>query len=331
MVGRMVASENGSPRPRPYSSDNPAFIVGVPRSGTTLLVNLVGFHPLLAPIYETRFLRNLFDLCNSLCWFYGRSIPRQAAGLLREPAVRARMHRECDRFREKAIKYSTYSSSFLRKQEYESFPFGQITCIHYTQEDLIRETDRWLEKVKSGGLSSASVWTSAQEYINRLFAIHCERMGKPHWINKTPGFLNHLDGLSRLYPQAPLIHVVRDGRDVALSNLSLRWGPSTVKQAARRWKALFMEGQNTIKAKNLRCTVVRYEELVDSPKAVLANLFEFLGLDADLDAILSAMPVSKARSGAWRAKFSREDRRIFAKEAGDLLIELGYESTRKWV
>ena len=38
------------------SSIGPVFIIGVPRSGTTLLVNLLGSHPLLAPIYETRFL-----------------------------------------------------------------------------------------------------------------------------------------------------------------------------------------------------------------------------------------------------------------------------------
>ncbi|MGZ8500831.1 MAG: sulfotransferase, partial [Candidatus Binatia bacterium] len=43
----------------------PGFIVGVPRSGTTLLINLLGQHPLIAPLYETRFLRNLLVLCRS--------------------------------------------------------------------------------------------------------------------------------------------------------------------------------------------------------------------------------------------------------------------------
>jgi hypothetical protein len=40
-----------------HHSFAPAFIFGVPRSGTTVLVNLVGSHPLVAPLYKTRFLR----------------------------------------------------------------------------------------------------------------------------------------------------------------------------------------------------------------------------------------------------------------------------------
>jgi hypothetical protein len=295
-----------------------------------LLVNLLGAHPLLAPIYETRFLRNLFALCDALTWFYGRSISRRAAGLFSESALRAHIHKECEGYRHKAIKYSTYSS-IIGKKKYELFPFGQLHCIYYTQDELIRETDRWLESVRQAGTPPTSVWSSAQEYINRLFAIHCDRMGKPYWINKTPGFLTHLEGLARLYPEAQFIHVIRDGRDVAASNLSLRWGPSTVKEAARRWKTLFTKGQSTINTKRLRCMVVRYEELVESPRAVLQRLFDFLGLDADLDAILSSMPVSRERSGTWRSVFSREDRRIFASEAGDLLIQLGYESNRQWI
>ena len=313
-----------------YSSQNPAFIVGVPRSGTTLLVNLMGAHPLLAPIYETRFLRNLFALCNFLTWFYGRSHSRKAAGLLGGPLLHFYAQRQCARFRHKTIKYSSHSD-IIGKQAYEVFPFGQLSCIHYTKDELIQTTENWLNIVRDGRISAQSVWPSAQAYINGLFAIHCERMGKPHWINKTPGFLTYLDDLSNLYPGARFIHVFRDGRDVAASNLSLRWGPNTVRQAARRWKALFTEGKRIVETQRLECALVRYEELVQSPRPVLKRLFDFLGLDAELDRILSSMPVSRDRSGTWQSAFTREDRRIFAREAGDLLIELGYEKNREWV
>jgi hypothetical protein len=45
------------------STTAPTFVVGVGRSGTTLLVNLLGSHRSMAPIYETSFIKNLLSLC----------------------------------------------------------------------------------------------------------------------------------------------------------------------------------------------------------------------------------------------------------------------------
>ena len=35
-------------------------------------------------------------------------------------------------------------------------------------------------------------------------------------------------------------------------------------------------------------------------------------------------------SGDWRAAFTGGDRRVFKGEAGDLLVELGYEKDHAW-
>jgi Sulfotransferase family len=307
----------------------PIFIIGVPRSGTTLLVNMLGMHPLLAPLYETRFLRNLMRLCVRACWFNGRSTARRLVSIVAENLVCSWFATEMSKYRERALRYSEMKGSF--KQSYEVFPFGENHCIHYTKEDLIRETDAWLSRISSGPISRDEVWRSARDYVDRLFAIHCTRMGKPYWVNKTPGFLNHLSTLSRLYPDGVYLHMIRDGRDVAVSNLSLAWGPNTVRDAARRWKSLLLDGRRTIKRQKLPCVDVRYEQLVDSPDQVLPRTFAGLGISAETDRILSLMPVFRGRCGVWREKFSREDRKVFAQEAGDLLIELGYETDYHWV
>jgi hypothetical protein len=112
--------------------------------------------------------------------------------------------RECEGFRNKVIAYHNDAPPM---------------CILYTAEELGRETDVWLQSICSRSFSGQEIYRSAREFVDRLFAIHCERMNKPYWINKTPGLLNHLDGLARLYPGAKCIHIIRDGRDVALSNL----------------------------------------------------------------------------------------------------------------
>lgn len=311
---------------------DPAFIVGVPRSGTTLLVNLVGAHPLIAPIYETRFLRNLLVLCEWSRWFWGDSLSRRLAGILGESRLRSRLLKECEKFREKVISYSRpVPEDDGTRQSYESFPFGGILCIHYSLEELVRETDRWLDQLRVGGLSSAGVYPSARDYVDRLFAIHCSRMNKPHWINKTPGLIGYLDRLSLLYPNARCLHILRDGRDIAVSNLSLNWGPTSVRQAARQWKRLILEGRKRADPTRLRYRELRYEDLVRSPREVLREVLTFVGLDADQEKALSAIPIFNARVGVWREALSVGDRQVFAREAGDLLIELGYERDYGWV
>ena len=305
--------------------------MGVPRSGTTLLINLLGHHPMLAPIYETRFLRNLLRFCDRLCWFNGNSLSRRCAGFVGASVIRVRLSKEGERFRQKAIAYHEVQIMDKRPgQTYVSLPsgtihFGNTHCIHYSLQDLVRETDDWMERIKGESLSGDAVWSSAREYIDRLFGIHCLRMGKPSWINKTPGLLNHLDGMSKLYPRAKYLLILRDGRDVAASNLSQAWGPSTVREAARRWKKLILEAQKSIRSKELDYAELRYEDLVESSHRVLTRAFEFLGLKCDVEKILSSLPVSKTRVGCWKFTFTMEDRKIFAREAGNLLIELGYE------
>jgi Sulfotransferase family len=310
---------------------DPLFIVGVPRSGTTLLVNLLGQHPLLAPLYETRFLRNLLELCEWGCWFYGKSVTRMSAKIAAEPFVRSRFLKRCQKYRSKALAYHGPAGELkITKHPHGSISFGG-PCIHYTKEDLITETDRWLERVSKGELSCEYFCCSAREYVDSLFAIHCSRMKKRYWINKTPGLLTYLDRLPLIYPKSRCLHIVRDGRDIAVSNLSLSWGPATVREAARRWKNLMLMGRRKLDLQKLSYMEIRYEELLKSPDAVLKDALAFLGVDGCLDEILSHVPIFKEREAVWRKFFSRQDREIFSREAGDLLIELGYEKDYQWV
>jgi len=211
---------------RPSDEDanwGPVFIVGVPRSGTTLLINLLATHTLLAPIYETRFLRNLLFICEDISsWnqsMFGK-VP-----LIGDAFVRSRLRASCEKFRKKIISFGvTPPDPQSDRQPYESFPFGH-GCILYSLEELAQETMRWLTQVQSGPLSSDDVYRTARDFVERLFALHCARLNRPRWVNKTPGLLNYLHLLAKLFPGARCINIIRDGRDVAVSNLSLSWGP----------------------------------------------------------------------------------------------------------
>jgi hypothetical protein len=292
----------------------PAFIVGVPRSGTTLLVNMAGGHPQLAPLYETRFLRNLLVFCQRLCWFHGRSWSRHCARIIAEPWTRSHFIKESAGYRSKAIGYHPVRGH----------------CIRYERPELVVETDKWLQRVSAAPLECDGIYRTAREYIDSLFAIHCARMNKPYWVNKTPGLLAYLEPLHRLYPDGRCIHIVRDGRDVVASNQVLGWGPKEVRAWARRWKSLIQKGRAGAARAHFRYMEIRYENLVASPRETMSEVARFYGLQSDPDAMAHSVRVSTERNGKWRSAWSLSERRDFEREAGDLLIELGYEKNSDW-
>src|SRR3954467_8049575 len=65
---------------------------------------------------------------------------------------------------------------------------------------------------------------TTSEAIAAIFETYAERQGKPRWGDKTPLYMQQLPLLEGLFPDAIWVHLVRDGRDAALSFLELRGG-----------------------------------------------------------------------------------------------------------
>ena len=297
------------------------FIVGAPRSGTTLLMNLVAGHREIAPIYETGFLRNLLSLCERAENASRRGwVPKISSVLGRDP-----LQRKIHQFVCKVLPY--YQSSDRRKfgkTKDEFFPFGN-RCIEYTFCELVRET----EKFAGVFPTTDDPFGIGRSYMDRLFGIHCERMNRPYWVNKTPSLVRSLESLHKMYPEAALVHIVRDGRDVALSTVSLKHGPNTARAAARRWRDMVLSGRRL--RGNAKYLEIRYEDLIAAPDAVLQNIFAALGVDPSGVRELPGMRIYRHREKVWRAGLAEADRRAFAEESGDLLIELGYEKDDAWI
>lgn len=309
----------------------PVFIVGVGRSGTTLLVNLLGQHPLLAPIYETPFLRKVIRHCDRTLGFWQRRKLSRLETIIPPWVIHLKLKSRSNRVRKSIVAtLDGLSNPSTIKQEYETFPFGLVHCILFTPEELTRETDAWLKQLQAGPLSEEEIYRLAREYIDRLFAIHCARLNKPYWVNKTPALLNYLDKIPKLYPSAKCIHVLRDGRDCATSMISLPWGPRDIGEAARHWKEHLLSGRRKLNSHPLKYMELRYEDLIETPRDSLSKVFDFIGITADPDTMMSAMTLYNTRVQTWKTVFTPSDRRAFAREAGDLLIELGYEKDRSW-
>ena len=188
--------------------------------------------------------------------------------------------------------------------------------------------------------------------FSSVLAAAAAREGKPRWGDKTPQHVQYLLVLAALFPEARFVHLVRDGRDTALSLLSLRerglskWGPRSMGHAGYYWAWLVLSG---LLAGRLlgprRYRQLRFEDLVTDPVAALRPLCAWAGLPFHDDVLayhdnettrayaqagdprkrwLTQAP-DPARTGRWKIDMAPSDRASLLRQAGGLLAHLGYE------
>ena len=184
-----------------------------------------------------------------------------------------------------------------------------------------------------------------------------------------------LEEAARVYPEAKVIHIVRDGRDVAASVMRFMWErpkgeeggiyglePEEIERRDRyradptsvlASEGLFTEKRLRVIARGWATEVaravergpdvlgdryaeVRYEALIARPEEELGRLLTFLGADASEEAAKGCVEsagsgrLSQKGTRGWQTVFTERDRRVFKAEAGELLVELGYEKDLSW-
>lgn len=183
------------------------------------------------------------------------------------------------------------------------------------------------------------------EAIRAVFALYAEAQGKDRYADKTPNYVHCIPLLAQLFGEARFVHVVRDGRDVALSYLDLTWGPDDVPSAARNWRECVQRGRAAgEQLGHRRYREVRYEDFLHDPEPTLQSLCQFLGIAFEegmlayyqrAEVVLTRvtapenhqrlrLPPTKGLRD-WRREMSPHDVVTFESVAGDALSALGYE------
>jgi Sulfotransferase family len=180
------------------------------------------------------------------------------------------------------------------------------------------------------------------ELIRGVFRAYAHAHGKSRWGDKTPRYVEHIALLSNLLPDARFIHLIRDGRNVALSYADVPFGPKTVARAADLW-ARRVSGGIEVGASlgGGRYLELLYEDLVADPAGEAGTICKFLDLDfhdgmldpserahgvlsraAQFNPNLQNKPISEVRS--WERVMPPRQIEMFEAVAGGLLSQLGY-------
>jgi len=190
----------------------------------------------------------------------------------------------------------------------------------------------------------------AGEAIAAVYEAYAERHGTRRWGDKTPMYMQRLGLLERLFPDALYVHLVRDGRDAAISFLAMPAGivtetwahPRDAAGFACQWRAEVTAARKLgVRVGPRRFLELRYEDLVADAEGALRRICDFAGLafepgmlayagEVDVSAkphqqSLKRPPTSGLRD--WRTQMAPADVAAFEAVAGDLLRELGYEAS----
>jgi sulfotransferase family protein len=191
---------------------------------------------------------------------------------------------------------------------------------------------------------------SYSAFVTGLFDLHGNALGKRLVADKSPRYVRNLPTLHELWPRARFVHLLRDGRDVALSVLSWKkvvergelvanlptWEEDHTTTVALWWERLVRLGREDGSALGPALYhELRYEELVADPAAECKSLCAFLdvpydermlryheGTEARRSRHASRPPTPGLRK--WRAQMPPEEIKRFEASAGGLLEELGY-------
>lgn len=107
------------------------------------------------------------------------------------------------------------------------------------------------------------------------------RRGKTRWADKTPSYARHLPFITAVFPEAQVIHIVRDAYMVTASALD-RWGWRRAWDVPERWVANVTAARSFgAQMSPAQYTEIRFEDLVRDTEGTLRPLFGWLGEEWD--------------------------------------------------
>lgn len=276
----------------PNLPERPFFIVGHPRSGTTLLRFMLSSHPRLFIPEETGFIPFL-------------------------------------------VKQNRIDTSMSYKDV--SNMLQRIGKLNYMWKDKVREVPTFYKSLPEPKLAYM---------LDEIFRNYTTDEMVYRWGDKTPLYIQYIPVLNKIFPEAQFIHLIRDGRDAAISARN-KWPENSsymdLVYLLRNWVLNTNAGRKAGSwLGNERYYEIFYETLVSEPQETLKDLCKFLHEEfhsAMLDHTILASnigpgpaghvevlkPVSTSSVGRWKERMTPFEKKCSDQIAGTTLSNLGYE------
>ncbi len=208
-------------------SNQPIFIVGCERSGTTILRLMLNEHSRIALPPQTKFSRKLYKRR----LLFGNLLKKEN--------------------RKKIIQWMLERKSNTKLMDLQL-------------DDGVLEK-MWEKRATLGDITAA------------VFQQYSLERNKSRWGDKRPYYIRYIAQLVRLYPDARIIHVIRDGRDCVASLKRMPWWKKSAIYSILNWRHAIRMGSDAINIYEDQFMEIRYEDLINEPELHLREICKFLG------------------------------------------------------
>ena len=118
-----------------------------------------------------------------------------------------------------------------------------------------------------------------REILDAVFRLEISKDNKTFWGDKTPEYIDIIDGLGHIFPKARFIFLIRDGRDVINSLKSKGWEGWSVFQRSNYWAKGVQDIFHFMAKGEHKCMLIKYEDLVQNSAGTLRRICFFLDVD----------------------------------------------------
>jgi len=234
------------------------------------------------------------------------------------------------------IKDSVVSPESLFKTD---IPFDYpISMEHYSQQ--LNKDKRFIRWGVDLSQLNKTGYQSYDAVYQDILSLYSSNPSPEYWIDHSPNNLMYAKLLNSTFKESYFIHIVRDGRAVANSQIPLEWGENTFLQSSRAWLNKILYGFMTQSLFPEKTILIKYEDLLLDSEKEIAKILDLLGNPMLNDNSLNndfVPEFSKAqhelvgktpeidRAEAWKAKLTQQNIADFQYYASDALSTLGYE------
>lgn len=256
----------------------PIFIGGTRRSGSTVTGYLVGSHPDIwcTKPRELRFVTDDDGLLDLVLGRKGRLHPSLDPRLSGLSAAKARLRHMRDVQRERRpTSPADFERGMYGRWWSRLSPEGEPRGLHrgVEESDLRAAMDRFDASLRADPASAAA------RLVHELLDKPALANGARAWADTTPQNAENAHRLVRLFPDAKVVFMLRDGRDTVASVLDKAWGPEDPLLGLEWWRASALRAAKSMaQLTPEQGLTLRLGRLINTDREEsLQRLFDFLG------------------------------------------------------
>lgn len=232
-------------------------------------------------------------------------------------------------------------------EKYKYWPSSKMTDIEFALDILSsRRINDW-QICRETVITAISKASNYGEVFTEIYKIvtHKNIVG-----DKNNYYINHIETLKSIYPNAKYVHIVRDGRDVACSYLKLKELdanlinkpnlPTEIKEIAKQWVSNNLQVKSKLDKE--KYITVLYEDLIKHPSEELTKISSFLNVNFEVQMLeyyknnnepestlnwklKTKEAIDKNNMNKYKKILNKKSIGDFNEIARDMLIGYGYE------